>query len=68
VITNRLNGSVAFVLPKALRPSHLIFPAAVGSGPTAADLTISPNGEVCPFGPGVTDFTSLDGISFAAGE
>jgi hypothetical protein len=67
-ISGGTDNTVAFVLPKPLRPSHLIFPVTVGSGPTVANLEIKPDGDVLPFGSDVTDFTGLDGVSFVAGE
>jgi hypothetical protein len=60
--------SVAFVLPKALRPSHdLLVPVVAGAG-NVQILQILRSGKALPDGPNVTNFTSLDGISFAAGE
>jgi hypothetical protein len=62
------SGTVAFVLPRALRPKHILYPVIVGSGPSAAFLTIRPNGSVALTGSGVSSFAGLDGVSFAAGE
>jgi hypothetical protein len=54
------NDTVAFVLPRGLRPTHRLFlPAYGGEG-----LLINPNGEVLPAGPNVGFFTSLAGIDF----
>ncbi len=61
-------GTVALVLPKGLRPSHSIFPVVAGGGITVGQLEIKPTGKVAPIGSGVSSFTSLDGVSFAAGE
>jgi hypothetical protein len=68
-IANGSSNTVAFVLPKALRPSHPLFPVIVAEGPTVAYLRIQRNGDVSPSGSGgVSGFTGLDGVSFAAGE
>ena len=63
-------AGVAFVLPKGLRPNHrlFIFVDAGLSSPQGGELQIYPNGEVAPSGSNVSSFTSLAGISFAAGE
>jgi hypothetical protein len=62
------SGTVAFVLPRALRPRHILYPVIAGGGPTVAFLTIRPNGSVALTGSGVNSFAGLDGVSFVAGE
>jgi hypothetical protein len=62
------SGTTAFVLPKALRPSHPIWLPIYTSGFTAGSLSVSPNGEVTPSGDAVAGYASLDGINFTAGS
>jgi hypothetical protein len=61
-------GTTAFMLPSGARPSHLLYVGAYTAGSTFGSLEIEPNGDVVPWGSESTTFTSLDGISFAAGE
>jgi hypothetical protein len=61
-------GTTAFVLPKALRPHHVLFmPVSTRNG-TTGYADIQDNGHVILGGGEVGGFTSLDGTSFAAGE
>jgi hypothetical protein len=63
------NGTgYAFKLPKGYRPKHhLYLPIYTVSG-TVGSVIINPNGRVDPFGSYAGIYTSLDGISFGAGE
>jgi hypothetical protein len=58
------SDTAGFVLPSGLRPSHRLYIPAV-TQPGAPEVVIYPKGNVLLVG---TSFTSLDGISFAAGE
>jgi hypothetical protein len=65
------DGSMtAFVLPKAMRPSHymeLVVTTSQSQPPSR--IVIQHDGEVIPTGPNVAgDGIYLDGVSFAAGE
>jgi hypothetical protein len=66
-ISGGSSDTAAFVLPSGLRPSHYLFLTVDGDG-VEGIVQILPNGEVRPIGSDVTSFTSLDGVSFAAGE
>jgi hypothetical protein len=64
------SNSTAFVLPKAMRPSHYmeIVVDTSDSNPPSR-IVIQKDGEVIPFGPNVAGpGIYLDGVSFAAGE
>ncbi len=62
------NDSVAFVLPKRLRTSHVVYvPIYTASGATG-DVLIQPNGRVVLLNGNAAAFASVDGVSFAAGE
>jgi hypothetical protein len=62
-------AGVAFLLPKGLRPNHRLFIFVdAGLSSQGGELQIYPNGQVVPSGSDVGSFTSLAGISFAAGE
>jgi hypothetical protein len=64
---NGTDDAVAFVLPRRLRPRHTtvltVFTATPGG-----ELEIGADGTVLPIGGGDTTYTSLDGISFVAGQ
>jgi hypothetical protein len=60
------SGTSAFVLPKALRPSHPIWLPIYSSGFTGGSLSVSPDGQVTPTGDEVASYASLDGVSFVA--
>lgn len=61
-------GTDAFILPKALRPSHFVLIEIFTQGGAPGYLQIEKGGAVAPFGTEASGFTSLDGVSFAAGE
>jgi len=62
------SGSVAFTLPKADRPSHYLYLPIFTSGGTVGNVFIAPNGQVKPSGADASADSSLDGVSFVAGE
>jgi hypothetical protein len=66
-MNNGTDDATAFVLPKGLRPRHTtvltVFTATPGG-----ELEIGPTGIVLPIGGGDTTYTSLDGVSFVAGQ
>jgi hypothetical protein len=57
-------NTAGFVLPSGLRPSHRLYIPAVTTG-GSSEIVVYATGKVLLVG---TAFTSLDGISFAAGE
>jgi hypothetical protein len=67
-ISGATNDTTAFVLPSGLRPRHYLFLPAYTYLYSEGSVEIKPGGEVIPIGSDVTSYTSLDGISFAAGE
>jgi hypothetical protein len=68
VIYDGRSGRTAFLLPTSVRPNHLLYlQVFTGRGKTGSVL-IQHDGEVIPLGSSVRALTSLDGISFAAGE
>ena len=62
------NDTTAFVLPKGLRPSHVVYTPIYTASGALGYVLIQPNGKVIPFDGNVGAFASLDGVSFAAGE
>ncbi len=62
------SGSIAFTLPKADRPHHALYLPIYTLDGSEGSLYISKGGHVEPFGSEVSGYTSLDGVSFAAGE
>jgi hypothetical protein len=62
------NNNPAFVLPLSLRPKHYLYLPVQTYLANDGSVDISPNGEVTPLGNNATGFTSLDGISFVAGQ
>jgi hypothetical protein len=67
-ITAGSDSTVALVLPKAMRPHHNMFLPVYTTGVTMGLIEVFPNGGVMPIGGNDTGLTSLDGISFVAGE
>jgi hypothetical protein len=62
------SNNPAFVLPSTMRPKHdLSFPVYTYLA-NEGSVNIYPNGEVVPLGGMVSAFTSLDNISFVAGQ
>jgi hypothetical protein len=64
---NGTDDTTAFVLPKRMRPRHITVLTLFTSTP-GGELEISSDGTVLPIGGGDTTYTSLDGISFVAGQ
>ena len=64
---NGTDDTTAFVLPKRMRPRHTTVLALFTQNP-GAELEIGDDGTVLPIGGGDTAYTSLDGISFVAGQ
>lgn len=62
------SDAAAFVLPQALRPSHPMWLPMYTYNGTEGSLVIASNGTVTPIGSEVSTYSSLDGISFAAGS
>jgi hypothetical protein len=62
------DDTTAFVLPKDLRPSHIVYKPIYTQSGLIGYVLIQPNGKVLPFGGNVVAFASLDGVSFVAGE
>ena len=63
------NDTVAFVLPKGMRPKHSLFLPVYTETSNEGSLKITPSGDVIPYyGTDNTLYTSLDGISFVAGQ
>jgi hypothetical protein len=60
--------STAFILPSGLRPSHNLYLPIYTLNFTEGSVLISRRGAVHPIGSQASGFSSLDGISFAAGE
>jgi hypothetical protein len=58
----------AFALPRGMRPKHNLVLPVFTSGGTLGWVEILVNGVVLPQGSRATSFTSLDGISFVAGQ
>lgn len=58
------SGQPAFVLPKALAPSHPMWLPIYTNGATEGSLEITSDGQVIPSGSEATAYASLDGISF----
>jgi hypothetical protein len=67
-LASGVNATTAFVLPKGLRPTHDLELPAFTSTSTSGAVGIDRNGDVVPFGSGVSAFTSLGGLSFVAGQ
>lgn len=68
LIRHGSSGTTAFVLPKSLRPKHDLYLLVYLAGGNFGPLEIHPNGSVIPFGENPTSGTSLDGVSFVAGQ
>ena len=68
VIYDGASNTTAFVRPKSVRPNHLVYVQVFTQSGTTGTVLIQSDGEVIPFGGNVGALTSLDGISFAAGE
>ena len=66
-ISNGGSGA-AFVLPVGDRPGHELWVPIFTQNATPGAVTITPAGLVIPFGSAATQFSSLDGVSFVAGE
>jgi hypothetical protein len=62
------NDTEAFVLPKAQRPSHTIDVPVFTQPSVMGTLTIDSKGRALLFGGNATAFTTLDGVSFVAGQ
>jgi hypothetical protein len=62
------NDTVAFVLPKAARPSHTIDIPVFTASSAMGTISIDSKGRALLFGGNATAFTVLDGVSFVAGE
>ena len=60
--------AAAFRLPVGYRPSHELWLLIYTQDGVPGALTITPAGLVIPFGQNANQFSSLDGVSFAAGE
>jgi hypothetical protein len=63
-----LNNTTAFVLPKGLRPNHVVYTPIYTASGALGYVLIQPNGKVIPFDGNVNGFAALDGVSFVAGE
>ena len=61
-------SNFAFTLPKALRPAHDLYITDYTFEGTTGYLIIYKDGEVWPEGTYATDYSSLNGISFVAGQ
>ena len=57
-------AQLAFVLPKAARPAHLMYLSVYTFDGSTGWLQIRPNGQVNAEGSGAAQYTSLAGISF----
>ena len=68
VIYDGASNTTAFTLPRAVRPNHLVYVQVFTQSGVTGTVLIQSDGEVIPFGGNVGGLTSLDGISFAAGE
>ena len=66
--THAGDDTVAFVLPRALRPRHTLVLPAYTDHNQPGFVRITPNGRVRLGGKYSFIFISLDGMSFAAGE
>jgi hypothetical protein len=62
------SGTTAFILPSGMRPSHHLDLPVFTSGGEVGYVAISAGGQIRPIGAYANSFTSLDGVSFAAGE
>jgi hypothetical protein len=60
--------SVAFVLPSADAPPANIYVNTYSIDGTTGSLLIEKNGDVTPFGPDVSGYTSLAGITFRSAQ
>lgn len=58
----------AFVLPKGLRPSHVVYVPIYTASEAIGYVLVQKDGNVTLLGGNVTAFASLDGVSFVAGE
>jgi hypothetical protein len=58
----------AFALPHGLRPNHVVYLPAVTNDGVGATVIVFPDGRVVPYGGNASAFTSLDGVSFVAGQ
>lgn len=67
-VANGTGGSVAFVLPKGLRPAYHLYLPIYTAGYTEGSLDIEPGGDVAPFGTESSSYSSLNGVSFVAGQ
>lgn len=59
---------VAFRLPTALRPTHVVHLLAYGKGSQPVSVTVKPTGGVVVSGTSATALTSLEGLQFSAGQ
>ena len=62
------DDTTAFVLPRGLRPSHVVYTPIYTASGAIGYVLVQPNGKVLPFDGNVGAFASLDGVSFVAGE
>ena len=56
------------VLPKAARPTHILYVAMYTKGGTTGELIIDPDGAIQAYGADSRSFTSLAGVSFPAAK
>jgi hypothetical protein len=64
---NGIDDATAFVLPRGMRPRHTTVLSLFTTSP-GGELEINRDGTVLPIGGADTTYTSLDGISFVAGQ
>ncbi len=59
---------VAFRIPTALRPAHVVHLLANGAGNEPVEVTVKPTGGVAVSGATARTLTSLDGLQFPVGQ
>ena len=64
---NGADDTTAFVLPKRMRPRHITVLSMFTANP-GGELEIGTNGTVLPIGGADSTYTSLDGVTFVAGQ
>ncbi len=67
-LANGTSGDEALILPKALWPSHELRLRIYTYEASDGSLIITAGGQVIPVGSEASEYASLDGISFVAGQ
>lgn len=68
LIVGGSSDTTAFALPKSMRPKHYLYLPIYVSNHTVGTMEIHPDGSVVPVATNAKLGSSLDGVSFVAGQ